>query len=195
MLNLASETPAAWVDTVLPVLDTVLLDHAHCEKKAASTAMALLFRYADEPALMRPLSELAREELRHFEAMLDILEARGVPFERQVPSTYAKRLHGAIRKGPDHLVDTLLVCALIEARSCERMKLLSEGLPEPELAAFYGDLLASEARHFSTYVRLAERYRPRDEVAARLGELAAHEAAVITDGPPEERLHGPYPAA
>lgn len=192
MLSLQSDTPTAWVDSVVPVFGEVLVDHAHCEKKAASTALSLLFRYPDHEELLTPLSELAREELRHFEAVLELLRARGIPFDRQVPSAYAKQLHGAIRKGPHHLLDTLLVCALIEARSCERMKLLSENLEDEELAAFYGELLASEARHFTTYLHLAEVRVPRDVVQARLQELAAHEAAALTQGPPENRLHGPF---
>jgi tRNA-(ms[2]io[6]A)-hydroxylase len=192
VLNLATDTPIGWVDSVLPVLDDVLLDHAHCEKKAASTALGLLFRYADHAPVLRPLSELAREELRHFEHLLGLLQERGIPFGRQVPSTYGKRLHAAIRRGEHHLLDTLLVCGLIEARSCERMKLLSEHLPDPALAAFYGDLLASEARHFTTYLHLAETFTARPVVQARLVELADHEAEVIATGPPEARLHGPF---
>ncbi|MCA9572894.1 MAG: tRNA-(ms[2]io[6]A)-hydroxylase [Myxococcales bacterium] len=192
MLSLRSETPVAWVGSVLPVLDEVLVDHAHCEKKAASTALGLLFRYADHEVVLRPLSELAREELRHFESLLDILEARGIRFERQIPSRYAGRLHEAVRRGPHHLLDTLIVCALIEARSCERMKLLAENLEDDELAGFYADLLASEARHFSTYLHLAEHFEPREVVQARLAELAAHEADVLATGPQEPRLHGPF---
>lgn len=192
MLSLASDTPVAWVGSVVSQLGEVLVDHAHCEKKAASTALALLFRYADHPQLVRPLSELAREELRHFELLLTILDARGIPFVRQVPSRYGKSLHAAIRKGEHHLLDTLLTCALIEARSCERMKLLSEHLPDPELAAFYGDLLASEARHFTTYLHLAETFADRETVQLRLAELAEHEASALVGGEPEPRLHSPH---
>lgn len=198
MLRLKSDTPATWVDdTVLPNLATVLIDHAHCEKKAASTAIALLFRYPDRTALLQPLSALAREELEHFELLLALLKARGIPFERQQPSPYAGRLHEQVRREePARLLDTLLACALIEARSCERMKLLSQTLPDPELAAFYGDLLASEARHFMTYVQLAMNYFERAVVEARLEELATHEAAVLMGAPQRPRLHaatGPAP--
>ena len=198
MLRLKSDTPASWVEhTVVPNLATVLIDHAHCEKKAASTAVALLFRYPDRTALLQPLSALAREELEHFELLLGVLAARGIPFERQQPSPYAGRLHEQVRKvEPARLMDNLLACAVIEARSCERMKLLSQHLPDPELAAFYGDLLASEARHFMTYVGLAARFFDRAEVDARLEELLAHEATVLRDEPLEPRLHaatGPAP--
>lgn len=191
MLSLASETPAIWVDQISPHLDEILLDHAHCEKKAASTAIALLFRYPHIDGLLRPLSALAREELEHFEQVLDHLAARRVAFRRLTPSGYAAGLRVACRREePANLLDTLLCCALIEARSCERMKLLSENLPDPALGAFYGALLASEARHFSAYHEIAEQVAPRAEVRARLTELARHEAEVLDAAPFEARLHG-----
>ena len=190
MLHLASDTRDSWLPEALAQVDLILLDHAHCEKKAASTALNLLFRYTDEPRLVRPLSELAREELEHFEAVLDFLQERGVAFRRLEPSPYAARLHKAVRKGePQRLLDTLLCCALIEARSCERLKLLSENLPDPVLAAFYKSLLASEARHFSTYTDLCRSFFPVAEVEARLDELAAYEASVLEEPAAELRLH------
>lgn len=190
MLSLASETPPTWLPRVLPDLAELLVDHAHCEKKAASTALALLFKYPERAELLRPLSELAREELRHFEAVLDLLAARDIAFRRLVPSAYAKRLRKAVRTTePECLIDTLLCCALIEARSCERMKLLSEGLPDAELARFYGELLASEARHFAIYLEMAETLAPRAAIKARLDELASHEALAISGAPPLPRMH------
>lgn len=190
MLNLAASTAPDWIDRVLPALDEILLDHAHCEKKAASTAINLIFRYQDEPELVRALSALAREELEHFEQVLALLQARGVPFGRQHPSPYARRLRSAVREGePLQYLDTMLCCALIEARSCERMRILAERLEDEELAAFYRALLASEARHHTLYVDLAELRFDRETVRARLVELAAHEAAVIGGAPAEARLH------
>lgn len=187
---LAQPTDPAWVPLVLSRLDEVLADHAHCEKKAASTAIAMIFRYQARPELMAPLSALAREELEHFERCLRILDDRGIAFGPQVPSPYAARLREACRvEEPARLLDTLLCCALIEARSCERMKILSEGLPDAELRAFYRDLLASEARHHTLYVDLAERFFPRDEVRARLADLALHEAAVLSEPSLQIRLH------
>ncbi len=163
-------------------MDEILLDHAHCEKKAASTALSLIFRYPHLEALVRPLSELAREELRHFEMCLDRLKERGVPFARIRPSLYASRLREACREHePERLLDTLLCCSLIEARSCERMKLLAEVIEEKELASFYRGLLASEARHHTIYVRLAREYYDADEVASRFIELAEHEAKVLVE--------------
>ncbi|MFZ4736713.1 MAG: tRNA-(ms[2]io[6]A)-hydroxylase [Bradymonadia bacterium] len=192
MLNLHAPTAPEWLPLALEAMDEVLLDHAHCEKKAASTALSLLFKYPDHTALQRPLSELAREELAHFELVLSHLERRGVPFRRQRPSPYAGRLMEAVRANePQRLLDTLLCMSLIEARSCERMKLLSEALLDPDLVALYRGLLASEARHHTTYVDLARAFYAEAEVRARLAELAAHEAAVL-DHPwpaPLARMH------
>jgi tRNA-(ms[2]io[6]A)-hydroxylase len=186
MLSLSSETDPRWLPAALADLPTILLDHAHCEKKAASSAMGLIFRYQERPALMRPLSELAREELRHFETVLEMIRGRGRDFERQVPSPYAARLMAAVRKPEPHrLLDTLIGCALIEARSCERMRLLAEALEDEELARLYRGLLASEARHHTTYLDLARRCFPEEEVRERLAALSAHEGAVIARGAAE----------
>ena len=190
MLNLASETDPSWSRRILADLDALLLDHTHCEKKAASTAINLIFHYQDRPELMVPLSELAREELRHFERCLDLLGSRGVAFRRQRPSPYARELREAVRKQePERFVDVMLCCALIEARSCERMKILSEDLEDPDLAVFYADLLASEARHHTTYVDLAVLAADRATVQARLAELALVEAEILARAPELSRMH------
>jgi len=190
MLHLRSETDPAWVSAAIADIDRILLDHAHCEKKAASTAMGLIFRYQDRYPLMRPLSAIAREELEHFELMLDVLEARGLEFARLHPSPYAGRLMKAVRsQEPHRLLDTLIACAFIEARSCERMKLLSEALPDPELAALYKGLLASEARHNTTYIDLARCFFEEAEVRERLAVLGEHEAAVLREGSDALWLH------
>jgi tRNA-(ms[2]io[6]A)-hydroxylase len=189
MLDLASATPREWLDQALADMDLVLLDHAHCEKKAASTAVNLIFRYQHHAEMMVPLSALAREELDHFEQVIAMIEKRGGKFEPLTPSPYAKRLHEAVRKQePSQLLDTLLVCALIEARSCERMKLLADHLPEGELREFYRSLLASEARHFHGYVDLAYGRYGREETRLRLHELAEVEAAALRE-PSELRMH------
>lgn len=190
MLRLAAPTDPGWVARALAGLDDVLLDHAHCEKKAASTALALCFRYPDRPGLPEALSPLAREELAHFEQMLGVLRARGVAFAKQIPSPYAGALMRAI--GPDEparLCDTLLAMALIEARSCERMGLLADALADPSLAAVYRGLLAAEARHHQAYVDLAVALVGRTMVEERLPILARHEAAVLAASPPMPRLH------
>jgi tRNA 2-(methylsulfanyl)-N6-isopentenyladenosine37 hydroxylase len=190
VLSLAAASERVWLERALANLDEILLDHAHCEKKAASSAVSLLFKYADRPGLPGALSALAREELSHFEQVLAALSARGVPFRHQVPSPYAGQLLAAIRpREPERLVDTLLSLSLIEARSCERMRLLAGALDDPALAALYRGLLASEARHHHAYVELAAGIAPGDEVRSRLAELARHEAAVIAAAPPIARLH------
>jgi tRNA-(ms[2]io[6]A)-hydroxylase len=192
MLHLAKATDPSWATRALANLGEILLDHAHCEKKAASTAVSLLFRYPERPALAVPLARLAREELAHFEEVLDAMRARGLEFRRQPPSPYAARLMSAVRTHePARLLDTLLCCALIEARSCERMQLLAGALDDPGLARLYRGLLACEARHFDTYVDLARALAlvPEAELQARLAELAAHEAAVLEDPPGAPRLH------
>ncbi len=190
MLHLAEPTRATWLPHVLSYPEIVLIDHAHCEKKAASTAVNLIFRYVEHADLVAHLSALAREELEHFELVLSWMRARGIDLVRLEPAPYAGRLHAAVRRGEPHrLLDTLLCCALIEARSCERMKLLSEALPDPDLAAGYRSLLASEARHFTTYVDLAADLFGRAQVEPRLAQLALHEAACLADPGPEPRLH------
>jgi len=192
VLNLAAETDPAWVDRALANLDDVLLDHAHCEKKAAGTAVNLLFRYPEHAFLQVPLSQLAREELVHFEQVMRRLEARGRAFARQRPSAYGGKLHRHVRPDePRRLLDTLLVCALIEARSCERFKLLAGALDgaDPELAELYRGLLASEARHHQTYLELARELAGGESVARRLGELARCEAEIIAEPSHVVRIH------
>ncbi len=194
MLGLACLTGPEWAVRAMADLPQVLLDHTHCEKKAASTAINLIFRYADRTALLRPLSELAREELAHFEQMLAVLERRGIPFDRLHPSAYAARLMAGCRDAePGRLLDTLLACGLIEARSCERMQLLAAALAdagEAELASLYDGLLAAEARHHRVYTDLARAVGfCEDEIRERAQAMSAHEAAVLSDLPPAPRLH------
>ncbi|MEM6369102.1 MAG: tRNA-(ms[2]io[6]A)-hydroxylase [Myxococcota bacterium] len=191
MLHLGVETAPDWAARAAPRIESILLDHAHLEKKAASTAMTLMFRYPEHPQLMRPLSALAREELEHFEAVLTLMERRQLSFGRSKPSAYPGRLLEVVREGePERLVDTLLCCAFIEARSCERMKLLAEGLEDEELAAFYQELLASEARHHRLYLDLAESIVGRAAMRSRMEEVAAHEAEVVRTARDTAHLHG-----
>ena len=191
MLHLAAPSEPAWLARALADVDAVLVDHAHCEKKAASTAVSLLFRYPDRAALCVAVSQLAREELAHFEQVLAVLASRGVPYGRLTPAPYASALLKAVRSPePARLVDTLLCLALIEARSCERMQLLADALDDPTLVRLYRGLLASEARHHRTYVELATAVAASDVVDARLAELAAHEATLLGSTAPLPRMHG-----
>jgi len=190
MLKLASSTATEWTARALDSLDEVLIDHAHCEKKAAGMAVRLLFSYPHHDFLQEPLSRLAREELAHFEEVLATLRARGMRLRPQRPAPYAGRLRERVRQSePERLVDLLLCCALIEARSCERFGLLARAVDEPALARFYSGLHEAEARHHRVYIDLASEALPRERVRARLEELAAHEARVLSQPPALARLH------
>jgi tRNA-(ms[2]io[6]A)-hydroxylase len=190
MLSLKSSTPPRWWEQVRGNLDLLLIDHAHCEKKAAGTAMNLVFAYVDRVELCRDLSAIVVEELDHFRMVLDLLERRGIRFRRVTPSNYGRQLNELVSKHePQKAIDRLIVAGLIEARSCERFGILRERLEDRELAAFYDSLFESEARHHSTYVRLAKLFGMDDLVLQRLGELAQAEAEIIARGDEEPRMH------
>ncbi len=186
-------TPQAWIEAALVAPELLLIDHAHCEKKAASTALNLMFRYVDRPALLDKLSRLAREELRHFEQVLKIMRRRGIAYRHLTPSRYAGALRERVRSHePGRLTDLLIVGAFIEARSCERFEALAPYLDE-ELAAFYRGLCASESRHFSDYLALA-REAGNDDVGERAGMFAELEAELVTRADSEFRFHSGPPA-
>jgi tRNA 2-(methylsulfanyl)-N6-isopentenyladenosine37 hydroxylase len=193
---LAAPTPAAWVELAAERWRELLVDHANCEKKAASSALALLFAYPEDRLLTTTLSPLAREELRHFEQVAALMARLGVTFERQRPGRYGGRLRAALRQhDPARKLDLLLAAALIEARSCERFALLAPRLPEP-LGSFYGSLQEAEARHFELYLGLAQ--RAGADIAGepwrrRLAELAAVEAELATRPDEVLRFHSGPP--
>jgi tRNA 2-(methylsulfanyl)-N6-isopentenyladenosine37 hydroxylase len=190
MLSLHAATPDRWFDHVAAHLDELLVDHAHCEKKAAGVAMNLMFAYVENPALCRAMTEIVQEELAHFHLVLGLLERRGVRMRKLRPPRYGERLHALVRREePGRAVDRLLVAALIEARSCERFGLLRDGLADRELAEFFGGLFESEARHHSTYVQLAREFASAEEVRRRLHELADAEARIIAEGDEQPRMH------
>jgi tRNA-(ms[2]io[6]A)-hydroxylase len=190
MLRLVAATDPAWAPWAAAQLPELLVDHAHCERKAAGAAVALLFRYPGVCTLQQPLSALAREELGHFEAVLAQLARLGIAPRSQRPGPYAAGLHRACRsREPERLLDALLCCALIEARSCERLGLLGPELPDAELSELYRDLLAAEARHHALYVKLAVEVAGADATAGRLAELAQHEAEQLAATPLLARLH------
>ena len=173
----------------------MLLDHANCELKAASTALGFLYRYPDRAALAQRMSRLAREELRHFEQVRSIMDDMGIPFERLSASRYAGGLREAVRREePYKLLDLLLIGALIEARSCERFAKIAPRLPE-RLGRFYGGLLASEAGTSNTTSRLRNQNVAwmKQTSTRRLAELKALEAALITDPDDEFRFHSGAP--
>ncbi len=190
MLNLQALTSPRWLDQVQSNLEELLIDHAHCEKKAAGTAMNLLIAYIENQELTRAMTEIVAEELDHFHQVIALLERRGMKFRRLRPSTYGQKLHALVDKfEPQRAVDRLLVAGLIEARSCERFGLLRENLADRELADFYDSLFESEARHHSCYVRLAKMYLPEERVHDRLLQLAAEEARIIALGDDLPRMH------
>ena len=193
---LGTETPGAWLDAAERRLPELLLDHANCELKAASTALGFLYRYPERTALAQRMSRLAREELRHFEQVRAIMEDMDIPFAKLGASRYAGRLRDAVRaEEPFKLLDMLLVGALIEARSCERFAAVAPRLPI-RLRRFYEGLLASESRHFEHYLAFAraECGLPEEAVDRRLAELQALEAALIRDPDPQFRFHSGPPA-
>jgi tRNA-(ms[2]io[6]A)-hydroxylase len=195
MLGLKVSTDATWVDAAMRDLDRVLVDHAHCEMKAASNALSLAARHPESAVLVRALTDLAREEIDHFQRVLSMLEARGLPLGtppvdeyaaalRLAATASAKATHRSTKQAA--LVDRLLVGALIEARSCERFKLLATALlaaGQSEIGAFYTELLAAEARHHRSFVDLAVSVAgdsaTREEVLERLDELAEREGQIV----------------
>ncbi len=190
MLSLNSPTSATWLPKAEAALDELLIDHAHCEKKAASTALGLIFAYVEHTDVVRKLSPIVTEELEHFELVLDLLERRNIRFRRLSPSSYGRRLHELVRRDePERAVDRLLVAGLIEARSCERFGLLRDRLADRELAEFYGSLFESEARHHSVYVQLACEFADPQTVRSRLEELSAAEAEILATNDDPPRMH------
>ena len=188
---LPCRTPDAWVAAALqPDQEpTLLIDHANCEKKAAATALALMHRYTDNPVLLNKMSRLAREELRHFEQVIKIMAARDITYQPLSASRYAQGLHkGVRRQEPGRLIDTLIVGALIEARSCERFARLAPEL-DKELGDFYFSLLKSEARHYSDYLRLAESLVSDADLTDRLEYVRGLEAELVESEDTEFRFH------
>ena len=190
---LAAASSASWLEQANARPDLVLIDHAHCERKAAGVALQLMFRYPSDEALGAALSPLAREELEHFELVLQLLQRRGISLRPLPAPAYGATLTAAVRKGePQRMLDSFLVAGLIEARSHERMALLAAHSPDPELRALYGELLASEARHFGLYWCLCEERFGREATVARLQELAVVETLALTGDladPQDVRMH------
>jgi tRNA 2-(methylsulfanyl)-N6-isopentenyladenosine37 hydroxylase len=191
---LLAPTPTRWYEVAVECWRELLVDHANCEKKAASTALSLIFTYSADMQLTDRLSRLAREELRHFEQVQKYMRELDVPFARLSPSRYGEGLRRVINKHePGRLIDLLLLGALIEARSCERFIGLSSRLSAP-LADFYGGLAHSEARHQSLYLRLVETRAQEMDWQKRLREIAEVEAELATSPDPQFRFHSGSPS-
>ncbi len=189
---LGCETPSNWLRAAQIQLPVLLIDHAHCEKKAASTALGFIFRYPDRNILVHQMSRFAREELRHFEKVLYVLEKRGIVFNHLAPSKYAQQMHHCIRsQEPFQLIDRLIVAAFIEARSCERFAQVAP-LLENDLERFYQGLLAAEARHFEVYLDLAHQLSPQP-IDERVTFFRKLEKKFIMSPDPCFRFHSGIP--
>jgi tRNA 2-(methylsulfanyl)-N6-isopentenyladenosine37 hydroxylase len=187
---LARSTSLAWIEQAIANLDEILLDHSHCELKAAGSALNFMFRYPAHTKLVRELTAIAKEELEHFELVNQWLEKRGIALAPLNAPPYGSKLKSQIsHQEPDRLMDSLLISALIEARSCERFGLLALHCPEPDLSKFYRSLMASEARHYGIYWVLADNYFDREKVQKRLNELAIVESEILATLHPEPRVH------
>lgn len=187
---LKTPTSEAWIAQALANMDTILLDHAQCERKAAGTAIQMMSRYPSSDRLVRELTAIAQEELSHYEQVNQWLDRRGIPLQPVTPPPYGAGLKKLVRRQePDRMLDLLLVSALIEARSHERLGLLGEHCPDPHLAKFYRSLMASEARHYGSYWLLAMEYFDADLVHERLSELAEQESEILSTLHPEPRVH------
>jgi len=187
---LHSSTSKAWLAQALAHLDTVLIDHAHCERKAAGVAMGFITRYPACPDLVDSLVAIAQEELGHFAQVTQWLRRRGVALRPLSASPYGAGLKALVCPAePQRQLDAMLVAALIEARSHERLGLLAQHCPDTDLGRFYRSLMEAEARHYGVYWRLAKRYYSAAKVDTRLDELARQEAALLTSLHPEPRMH------
>ena len=190
------DSPTGWINSVASNLDVLLIDHANCEKKAANSALSIIFRYVEYPDLIKHMSKLAREELRHFEQVIDLMQDLEVEYKPLSPSRYASALHKEISKEePYRLVDTLICAAVVEARSCERFAAVSGEVPA-KIAEFYRFLLNSEARHFRDYLELARSYAERerhkicgDYVDRRIEVFLDLDIELITRPDEEFRFH------
>lgn len=187
-------TPDAWFDRAMADRDVLLIDHANCEKKAAGTALSLVYRYVDRPPLLLRISRLAREELHHFEQVLDLMQTLGVSYRQLSASRYAAGLRALARTHePARLVDSLLTGAVVEARSCERFAGLAERCAAP-LGPFYRRLVDAEARHFGHYLELA-RSCSEEPIEPVLGRLLARERELVQSPDPVFRFHSGHPTA
>lgn len=192
MLCLQARTNDGWIEVASRNINAVLIDHAHCERKAALNGMNMIMRYPERNELVREMITLIEEETAHFKLIFGELAARGISLSRDRGNPYAKELSAHIRKSePERMLDSLLVDCLIEARSCERFTLLAraESIAE-DLRGIYHSLMASEEGHYLTFVELAAIYFPKETVARRLDELAAAEAAIVRALRNEPRMHG-----
>lgn len=195
MLRLKHATDPRWADLVEKDLEEVLTDHAYCEQKAASTAISLIVKFPEFPELVHEMSALAQEEMEHFSRVHEIIMKRGFKLGQERKDEYVNELVGFLKKGNSkagQLVEKLLFAAMIEARSCERFRVLSEHIEDSELALFYKELMASEAGHHTMFLKLARKFGiPAGiDVDARWNEFLEFEAGMIENYEQRARIHG-----
>ncbi len=193
MLGLKLPTDPRWVNIVETNIDEILTDHAFCEQKAATNAISLIVFAPEYPDLVEQMIALAQEELQHFNQVHELIKKRGGVLGRERRDEYVNELYSFVRKGHQRhivLVDRLLFSAMIEARSCERFRVLSENIKDKELSAFYRDLMVSEANHYTTFISLARKYAKGEDVDKRWKEFLEYEATVIAKYGKKETIHG-----
>ncbi|PCE65005.1 tRNA-(ms[2]io[6]A)-hydroxylase [Sediminicola luteus] len=193
MLGLKLPTDPRWVNIVEKNIAEILTDHAYCEQKAASMAISLIVKFPEKVDLVQSMTALAREEMAHFKMVHDWIIKRGYELGRERKDEYVVALHKFFPKGGSrntHMIHQLLVAALIEARSCERFRLLSENIADKELAEFYRDLMVSEANHYTMFLKFAREYGDRAEVDQKWEDLLQYEAELMKELGKKETVHG-----
>ena len=193
MLGLKLPTDPRWVNIAEKQIEEILTDHAYCEQKAASTAISLIVGYPEKSDLVDQMTALAREEMGHFQMVHNRILQRGLVLGRERKDAYVNQLNQFFPKGGDReirLIHRLLICALIEARSCERFRVLSENLEDKELSEFYHTLMISEANHYTMFLKLARQYGERTAVDRLWNSLLEYEAKVISTLGKEGLIHG-----
>lgn len=193
MLGLKLPTDPRWAKLCETNLEEVLTDHAWCEQKAATNCINLIINNSEKPELVSKMLEIAQEEVEHFKMVHDIILKRGYEFGRERKDDYVNKLVKFMRKGSSReqsLIDRLLFSALIEARSCERFKVLSDTIQDEELAKFYFDLMVSEANHYTVFLKFAKQYAETVDVDKRWKEWLAYEAEIIQSFGKDESIHG-----
>lgn len=193
MLGLKLPTDPRWVNIVEKNIEEILTDHAWCEQKAASTAISIIIGYNEYEELVKEMSLLAQEEMSHFKMVLDRMKERGCKLGRERKDEYVIKLLRFFPKGgsrTDQLVHRLLTAGLIEARSCERFRLLSEQLTDKKLADFYRKLMISEANHYTLFLNFARQYGEREVVDKKWQDLLDYEAQIMKDLGTSQAIHG-----
>jgi tRNA-(ms[2]io[6]A)-hydroxylase len=193
MLGLKLKTDPRWVNIAESNLEEILTDHCWCEQKAAANALYIITNNSEKEELVTEMTKIAIEEMQHFQMVHDIIKARGYEFGREVKDDYVNQLVKFSKKDGsrnDALIERLLFAAMIEARSCERFKVLSENIKDKELAKFYRELMISEAGHYTTFLKFARKYTEKVDVDKRWAEWLEFEGQLITNYGKKETVHG-----